>query len=303
MTSDSAPTVEIRTFGKCIIVGEHAVLRGHPAVVYPFRGKSFVLRYRAGDRPLQVTTAGDFGREAQLVFHSLLEKAVSKVGRSPSEIRGEIEIENTIAVGAGLGASAALCVGVGRLLSRFNWLEPSGIYDFARELEDMFHGESSGVDIATALFEKPLIFVRGEKPQVLEAKWTPHWYLSYSGQRGITADCVRQVKTLWAKEPLRAVEIDREMRVAVDDVILSLRSEAPERKLRLAQALHQARHAFEKWGLAEGSLLEHMKVLDRSGALSYKPTGSGGGGHVLSLWESRPPENVISSLGLMPLGF
>lgn len=60
---------------------------------------------------------GEFGPEAQLVFHSVLDRALAKLGKKEQQLGGVLRIDNTIPVGGGLGASAALCVAVGNLLS------------------------------------------------------------------------------------------------------------------------------------------------------------------------------------------
>jgi mevalonate kinase len=35
-----------------------------------------------------------------------------------------------------------------------------------------------------------------------------------------------------------------------------------------------------------------MEILMSAGALAVKPTGSGGGGHVISYWAKEPPSNL-----------
>jgi mevalonate kinase len=39
-----------------------------------------------------------------------------------------------------------------------------------------------------------------------------------------------------------------------------------------------------------------MEMLKKAGAVAVKPTGSGGGGYVLSLWTTQPPEELLSKL-------
>lgn len=291
----------IATFGKCIVAGEHAVLRGNPALVFPFRGKRFVLEYHPHDSPLKLEAMGEFGPEAQLVFHSVLDRALAKLGKKEQQLGGVLRIDNTIPVGGGLGASAALCVAVGNLFESLGWLQKSDRYSFARELEDMFHGESSGVDIAIALHERPLVFVRGEQPEIFDAAWTPNWFLSYSGQRGLTADCIRRVKSMIEADPVRGKTIDLEMRRATEEAVRALRTKNSDSEMQLAHAIQRGRSCFEQWGLADGALQEQMIALVRYGAYAVKPTGSGGGGHILSLWNSDRHAQWTGSL-LMPVG-
>ena len=64
----------------------------------------------------------------------------------------------------------------------------------------------------------------------------------------------------------------------------------------LSQAIHQARGCFERWGLASGEMGNHIQWLFSQGAYAVKPTGSGDGGYVLSLWRKPPPQSMMNSL-------
>ncbi|MCC6137267.1 MAG: hypothetical protein IT287_01440 [Bdellovibrionaceae bacterium] len=64
----------------------------------------------------------------------------------------------------------------------------------------------------------------------------------------------------------------------------------------LQHAVLLARTCFERWGLINPEVQEHMNTLQRLGAIATKPTGSGDGGFVLSLWDKQPPETTISLL-------
>jgi mevalonate kinase len=57
--------------------------------------------------------------------------------------------------------------------------------------------------------------------------------------------------------------------------------------------------SFSGWGLTTGVLGDHIQQLKDYGALAVKPTGSGDGGYVLSLWR-QPPINV-SPIDFIPL--
>lgn len=280
---------EVKVHGKFIVAGEHAVLRGSPALVFPFFGKSLKLRFEPSKRPLEIRSPQE--DQIQLITSGLLEKALAQVEHRKDELQGVLHIENSIPLGAGLGASAALCVSVSRFLVWKGWLNQERLHEFARELENVFHGESSGVDIAVAISEKPLIFERGGKRETFEPRWMPSWALSYSGGRGMTADAISKVKTLLDSNPEHGVKIDSEMR---DAVMLAMRALAERRDIGtplLTQAIQKASNCFGSWGLSEGALKTRMNDLLKRGAMAVKPTGSGAGGFILSLWPDSVPNH------------
>jgi mevalonate kinase len=289
--------METRAFGKWILAGEHAVLRGSPALVFPVLGKSLTLHYEDDGRDLSVDFDGDYGGEMHLLFWGVMEKALEITKHVRAEARGHFHISNSIPVGAGLGASAALCVGVGRWFQWMNWVKEDDLAEFCRELENLFHGESSGVDIAVALTGRGLHFERSGARRELESKWSPLWFISYSGKRGVTSECVSRVKALWQEDPALGARIDKDMRDAVEmaERALTASSSADGFDL-LAEAVNKARTCFEHWNLASGEIGNHIQNLVNHGAYAVKPTGSGDGGYVLSLWRKAPPSELTSIL-------
>lgn len=275
---------ETRTCGKWILAGEHTVLRGGRALVFPFREMNMSFRWLKSDSPFKVALNGERGSELSLIFYGLLEEALKKVGHGREELNGELLIDSNLRLGAGLGASAALCVGVARFMVSLGYLAAPEIETFARQLENLFHGESSGVDIAVAAHQKPIIFNRKTGIEDLHVNWKPHWYLSYSGKRGVTAECVKKVKDILDANPALGQKIDNEMLAAVEMALEALTIGETKGLPLLAKSMDCARDAFSQWKLTDGTLGQHITELSNRGAMAAKPTGSGGGGYVLSLW-------------------
>lgn len=285
-----------RSFGKWILAGEHAVLRGVPALVFPIQSRNLELTYSKEEMPLELRLIGDHGKDLQLLVWGVLEKACELKKISRSDLKGILLIESSIPVGAGMGASAALCVALTRWLGYLGYVSENEYYEFARNLENLFHGESSGVDIAVALYGEGLYFVRNGERRQLQASWKPYWYISYSGKRGVTVDAVNKVKDFLLKNPTLGEKIDAKMAKAVEVAERALKLDAAEGLPVLAEAIDLAGHCFEQWGLNEGAPAKHIEWLREQGALAVKPTGSGGGGYVLSLWDHQPPAEVLEKL-------
>ncbi|WII71885.1 hypothetical protein QJS83_15585 [Bdellovibrio sp. 22V] len=285
-----------KSFGKWILAGEHAVLRGVPALVFPIQSRNLELSYAKGEQPLELRLVGDHGKDLQLLVWGVLEKACEIKKISRSELKGTLLLESSIPVGAGMGASAALCVALTRWLGHLGYVNEADFYEFARDLENLFHGESSGVDIAVALSGEGLYFIRNGARKPLKTAWKPQWYISYSGKRGVTVDAVNKVKDLILKNPSLGEKIDTKMAKAVEIAERALQMDAKEGLSVLAEAIDLAGQCFEQWGLNEGAPAKHIEWLREQGALAVKPTGSGGGGYVLSLWDHEPPQETLNKL-------
>jgi mevalonate kinase len=264
-------------------------LRGHPALVFPAKTCYFEAEYRESSSKLHAVCESDQGEQMKMVFQGLLEKAVADLGHDRDELRGDLFLKNTIPLVGGMGASAAICVSVTKLLNHWGWVKEHDIFSFSKNLEDLFHGESSGVDVAIAMRARPLIYKTPGEFMDFDQAWKPHLYLSHCGKRGVTADCIRKVKKLWETNESLAQMIDLDMKRAFDLGHASLQKSNGTAE-ELQQAILLARSCFERWGLVSNELSAHMNELHKMGALATKPTGSGEGGFVLSLWREKPPQ-------------
>lgn len=283
------------TYGKWILAGEHAVLRGCPALAFPLSSRHIRLDFRPGTQTLEVNFEGEHGADLKLLFHGVIENAMKQLG-IPQPLLGSFVLHSTLPVGTGLGASAALCGAVARWCHAQDWIGDDQIYEFARRLEDLFHGESSGVDLAVSLSAQGIRFIRNGEQRVIETKWWPKLYLSYCGQRGMTSECVAKVKRMFDTHPQLAANLDRQMAKSVELAESSLLATESVGLALLKESLELAHACFEQWGLCKGDLAAHIRTLMEAGAIAAKPTGSGGGGYVLSLWSDNPPVSLQSLL-------
>lgn len=277
----------ITTYGKWILAGEHAVVRGHPALVFPIKERHLTLKYNASSHSLSADYDGISGSDMHLLFWSVLEQGMSLLGRSLNQLEGHFHLNSTIPVGVGMGASAALCVAMSSWFCAQQLLEQTKRLEFAKELEHLFHGKSSGLDIAGVASEEGVYFHQGECTPIKQ-KLKPTWYLSSCNQIGITSHCIQQVQTLWANDSQLAQTIDNQMVEAVFECKRILEDNTPEGIADLAKAMNKAARCFMQWGLVSESLQQHINYLFSKGAIAVKPTGSGGGGFVLSLWNTPP---------------
>lgn len=282
---------ETTTHGKWILAGEHAVLRGNPALVFPVAEKQLTLKYTSSTSDLNAAYSGDTGADLHLLFWSVLEHGMQLLGKSLNSLYGHFDLSSNIPIGVGMGASAALSVATARWFEAQGFIPFDEIQAFATQLENLFHGKSSGLDIAGVSATGGIRFQKGELTQ-LPQSWKPQWYLSSCGQIGITSHCIHQVQTLWSKDKNLGLHIDNLMAESVQLATQALVEPSKQGIELLVQAFNLAESCFRQWGLISENLQQHLTYLMQSGAIAVKPTGSGGGGFVVSLWETPPPKEL-----------
>jgi mevalonate kinase len=278
--------------GKVILVGEHAVVYGSPAIVVGIdRGATAwasaeadgVSRLVIGDAP-PVALDGD--SDLARAFAALLDACGVTV---PVRVQAETELP----AGAGLGCSAALGVAIARALDVFMGRPaqaPGDVTRSARAWEAVFHGNPSGVDAAAAA-RGGCLFFRKNGPSGASIK---HVRLSapltlaigHSGQSSSTRAMVELVAELREK---KASIVDRSV-AAIASLVENARL-----ALEAGDHVGLGRLMDLNQMLLSGLLLstEEIETMCRlareAGALGAKLTGSGGGGCVVALAEDAGP--------------
>ncbi len=277
-----------KTYGKWILCGEHSVLRGHPAIVFPLGNYHLALEYQWSKDPL-IVSSNVIDKNPLLQVWNAAWDAFPKYSNTFRHF-GQLKIDSTIPIGQGMGASAALCLAIARCICHFSKTTPL-IWETAKQLENLFHGQSSGLDILGAGSSQGTWFQHGQR-RPLQLKWHPHWALTNTGQIGKTTSAVQQVKDFYQRQPEQGKALDLKMAKSVHLALSALEGSHPNALEMLSESMYQACDCFDNWGLITAEMNNKIEQLKKQGALAIKPTGSGGGGFLLSLWPDAHYTNL-----------
>ncbi|MBF6329424.1 mevalonate kinase [Nocardia transvalensis] len=273
---------------KTILLGEHAVVYGAPAVVFPLHDVSV--------RATAVPTTGvgvtvDGGSEDEhaarlgvVVTDLLAQHRITQRGI-------DIRFDCGIPPGRGLGSSAA-CVraALAAVADLFDLaLEESQLYDLVQAAERGAHGTASGIDAAATGSAHPLLFVGGTATPCPFAPGAT-LVVADSGVTGSTRDAVAHVRRLFTENPARGEDFTARCTGWVTEAMTYL----PEAQWqRLGSLLLDNHGALAELGLSTVELDRLVQAAADAGAAGAKLTGGGLGGCIVAL---VPPDRDVAAV-------
>ncbi len=281
-----------RAPGKVILLGEHAVVYGYPAIALAIDRFIEVTLYRGAPPPAARTqgasapphqpSASDMPSLAQILARAALCLGL------PAD-RLHVQLRSHLPPGVGLGSSAALSVATLRALSRLMQrpYTDGQICQAAYELERLFHGQPSGIDNTTVTYGGVLYYSRNNGFARLDVS-LPLPLLVVVGR------CARQTRVVI--ERLRALREERpsfvESRFARIGALARLAERALSRgDWQTLGALFLENHALlRELDISTPELDEIVALASEQGAHGAKLTGGGGGGAVVCLVPENPAE-------------
>jgi mevalonate kinase len=274
--------------GKAILLGEHAVVFGYPALALGIdRGAQAEVCARPGDGRLAAPRAAtlrvsgweleapeDGSEMLSRAFAALLRvSGYDSLGTGP-----DVVASTELPPGAGLGCSAALGVAVARALDPEASLR--AIEQRVMEWERVFHGNPSGIDAAVAAHGGCVRFQKGKPIEYLRTRTPIHLCVGHSGMASSTKSMVDAI----AKQRERAPDRVEKAFLGIEGLVQSAGAALHGGDLAGLGHLMDMNQMILAGLLLSTPEIEELCTLARSsGAFGAKLTGAGGGGCVVAL--------------------
>ena len=301
-----------RAPGKVILMGEHAVVYGRPALAVPVGHveASAVVIAAAPGAGLTIY-ARDLDERVVLRSASMshpLAMAVRKVlaHLSLAEPDWQVVLTSSIPIASGMGSGAAVTTAIVRALAAAVdcTLAPDEISALVYEVEKLYHGTPSGVDNTVITYEQPVYFVRGHTPQPFAVGRPVRLVIADSGIASETRVAVGDVRHAWQQQPVRYEALFDMIGRLVDAGRDAL---AAGDTARLGALMNENHTALVELGVS-CPMLDHLVTAARmSGAVGAKLSGAGRGGNMIALIADPDLEggvaNALRSAGASRLTF
>jgi mevalonate kinase len=296
---------------KIILLGEHFVVYGEPAIVMAIDKRAYARVEKRNDNRLHVRSMdlnlevffengsfrveqGDL-KEAKMKFEPV-KQAVEKVMEKHGQHVGlDIEINSTVPVGAGLGSSAAVIAATtaatGAILGVK--LSKEDILRITYAAEKIVHGTPSGVDPAISTMGGTMLFQMDTGFKPLEVKTNIPLIIGDTGVERSTRVQVEKVRDLVDKYP----RVTEHLMKAAREIVLRAIEALKENDLETLGTMMNINHALLYGiGVSDESLEWLANAARKAGALGAKLTGAGGGGCMIALAREEKLEQVSEAI-------
>lgn len=283
--------------GKLILLGEHSVVYGMPAIAIPFTSLKVWATVEAIRGPL--TFSCDFfqGPLADVPMKmrgiaACITETLIMLNQQQSGLL--ITIHSSIPIGRGLGSSAAIALAIVKSLFAFYKinLDQHTLMSLVHIAETYAHGNPSGIDMYTASSAKPLWFQKGKPMEALHIARPLYIVVADTGRFGDTHLAVSNVKKAFKKYPKKTKDSLAQLELLTHKARHAL---AQGERKRLGRLLDLAQAELTAIGVSDAGINHLIDAARNAGALGAKLTGGGLGGCVLALAESSTHAKVLAN--------
>jgi mevalonate kinase len=293
--------------GKVILLGEHSVVYGHPALAGALGG-GVTVETTPGRGLLRVPA---WGLEVDALAQ---DPAVARAYRAIRDRLGvglcsryDFVVSFSVPTGAGLGSSAAMAVALARAIASAHATSASeqDLAEAAMASETVVHGKPSGLDNTVAQRGGFGIFTRARGLEPVRATQPLKLVIGHTGKDRDTKGRVARVAELVNE---RGDEV-RARFAAIEGLVGRARAAVERGALgELGTAMNENQRHLESLEVSCPEIERMCRIALDAGAVGAKLTGGGGGGCVIAVapgqeaavrdaWERAGNRSFVTTVG------
>lgn len=271
-----------KSHSKIILIGEHSVVYGYPAIAIPLKKIEI-------ECTIEEAKSNFFYDETDTLSVAIF-TALKYLKKENVKIK--YKITSQIPQKRGMGSSAAVSIAAIRAI--FNYfgenLEDELLEKLVNTAEIVAHKTPSGLDAKTCLSDKAIRFVKNKGFSYIDLNLDAYLVIADTGIYGNTGEAIQNVKNLGDKAELSMKKLGR----LTDEMtrILTGNIENKEKKIRrekiskIGEIMTAANTELGKLNITIEKTELFVKTAIENGAAGAKISGGGLGGCVIALAEN-----------------
>lgn len=274
--------------GKIILMGEHSVVYGEPAIAFPFSGTGIQATIRKNKLESWIESSFFHGplSEAPTTMRNvtILLWYLVKHFKIPEPFY--LKIESSIPAERGMGSSAAVAVAITRAV--FDWMEEPATQEnvlyFVNQAEAVAHGNPSGIDATTISGTEPIRYQKEIGFQTFQLNMDAFLVVADTGIKGQTRKAVRDIAKLRELRPRETAKQIKSLGRLTQQAQQAILKNQPH---ILGDCMNQAQGLLRLLGTSNRHLDHLIETALTHEALGAKLTGGGRGGCMIALAENE----------------
>ncbi|MGT2925714.1 mevalonate kinase [Streptococcus cuniculipharyngis] len=265
---------------KIILMGEHAVVYGYPALALPLADIRVTCQVKAGQPKTHQTD--------DTLAHAI-NLAKNHLGQAAYPL--SYTIESQVPRQRGMGSSAAVSLAAIRAV--FDYFDADLADDLLRDLanqaERVAHSNPSGLDVRTCMSNQAIKYIRNKGFEPLHLNLGAYLVIADTGIHGQTKEAVQKIADLGQQAEQLLADLGQ-LTLAAEEAI------AQKDLSSLGQGMTQAHYKLAELGVSCLEADTLVATALEAGALGAKMSGGGLGGCIIALVANPQQVADISQL-------